>query len=180
MQVGFVGPTVRKGGRFYYTFCDLVAVKSAKDLLAADIPLQTARKAVEQLKKVLPGDTHPTSRLRVCSDGETIVALADDVAFEPLGGQIVMAFTLPSFGEHIAGVLAMPRVDPAGLRPAAAQAPILRHRMPSRMRRPRPTAARPRIATSSRRAPPRIAATPRPPSICSARRSISSRTWRPR
>ena len=26
-QVGFVGPTVRKGGRFYYTFCDLVAVK---------------------------------------------------------------------------------------------------------------------------------------------------------
>ena len=113
MQVGFVGPTVRKGGRFYYTFCDLVAVKSAKDLLAADIPLQTARKAVEALKKALPGDTHPTSRLRVCSDGESIVALADDVAFHPVSGQVVMAFTLPSFGEHIAEVLAMPRVDPS-------------------------------------------------------------------
>src|SRR5262249_22586015 len=32
MQVGFVGPTVRKGGRFYYTFCDLVAVKAGQDL----------------------------------------------------------------------------------------------------------------------------------------------------
>ena len=113
MQTGFVGPTVRKGGRFYYTFCDLVAVKAAKDLLAADIPLQKARKAVESLKKVLPADTHPTSRMRVCSDGETIVALKDDVAFEPISGQVVMAFNLPSFGEHISEVLAMPRVDPA-------------------------------------------------------------------
>jgi tetratricopeptide (TPR) repeat protein len=113
MQVGFVGPTVRKGGRFYYTFCDLVAVKAAKDMLAADIPLQRVRKAVESLKKVLPNDTHPASRLRVCSDGNTIVALADDVAFEPIGGQVVMAFNVPSFGEHIADVLAMPRVDPS-------------------------------------------------------------------
>jgi tetratricopeptide (TPR) repeat protein len=118
MQTGFVGPTVRKGGRFYYTFCDLVAVKAAKDLLAADIPLQRVRKAVESLKKALPNDTHPASRLRVCSDGNTIVALADDIAFEPIGGQVVMAFNLPSFGEHIAEVLAMPRVDPA---PSAPQ-----------------------------------------------------------
>lgn len=113
MQTGFVGPTVRKGGRFYYTFCDLVAVKSAKDLLAANVPLQKARKAVEGLRKALPADTHPTSRLRLCSDGNTIVALADDIAFEPIGGQVVMAFTLPAFGEHVAEVLAMPRVDPS-------------------------------------------------------------------
>ncbi|HEX4456300.1 MAG TPA: tetratricopeptide repeat protein [Kofleriaceae bacterium] len=112
MQTGFVGPTVRKGGRFYYTFTDLVAVKSAKDLLAANVSLQAARKAVAALKKALPGDTHPASKLRVCSDGQTIVALADDIAFEPIGGQIVMAFSLASFGEHVTEVLAMPRVDP--------------------------------------------------------------------
>jgi len=113
MQVGFVGPTVRKGGRFYYTFTDLVAVKAGHDLLAADVPLQRVRKALDSLKKVLPQETNPTSRLRLCSDGNTIVALADDVAFEPIGGQVVMAFNVPSFGEHIAEVLAMPRVDPA-------------------------------------------------------------------
>jgi tetratricopeptide (TPR) repeat protein len=117
MQTGFVGPTVRKGGRFYYTFCDLVAVKAAKDLLAADVPLQKARKAVEGLRKALPADTHPTSRLRLCSDGETIVALADDVAFHPVSGQVVMAFTVPSFGEHVSDVLAMPRVDPSAPHP---------------------------------------------------------------
>jgi tetratricopeptide (TPR) repeat protein len=113
MQTGFVGPTVRKGGRFYYTFTDLVAVKSAKDLLAADVSLQTARKAVASLKKALPGDTHPASKLRVCCDGQTIVALADDIVFEPIGGQVVMAFSLATFGDHVAEVLAMPRVDPS-------------------------------------------------------------------
>jgi len=111
-QTGFVGPTVRKGGRFYYTFCDLLAVKTAKDLTEAGMSLQKVRKNVEALRKALPGDTHPASRLRVCCDGETIVALVDDVAFQPVGGQLMMAFNIPSFGEHVAQVLAMPRVVP--------------------------------------------------------------------
>src|SRR5690348_5663395 len=109
MQTGFVGPTVRKGGRFYYTFTDLVAVKAAKDLLATGMTLQRVRKNVEALKHALPDDTHPTTKLRVCCDGETIVALADDIAFQPIGGQIVMAFTVPSFGEHVVATLALPR-----------------------------------------------------------------------
>ena len=123
MQTGFVGPTVRKGGRFYYTFPDLVAVKAAKDLLATGMPLQRVRKNVEALRRVLPGDAHPTSRLRVCCDGETVVALADDVAFQPISGQVVMAFSLPSFGEHVTATLAMPRAaapEPVAV-PAAVQ-----------------------------------------------------------
>lgn len=112
MQVGFLGPSVRKGGRFFYTFCDLVAVKAAKDLLAAGLTLQRVRKNVDALRKALPETTHPTSKLRICSDGESIVALADDVAFEPIGGQIVMAFAVPALGQHVAQTLALPRVAP--------------------------------------------------------------------
>lgn len=122
MQTGFVGPTVRKGGRFYYTFPDLVAVKAAKDLLATGMPLQRVRKNVDALRRALPGDAHPTSRLRVCCDGETVVALADDVAFQPISGQVVMAFSLPSFGEHVTATLAMPRA--AAPEPAAVPAAI--------------------------------------------------------
>jgi tetratricopeptide (TPR) repeat protein len=100
---------VRKGGRFYYTFTDLIAIKAAKDLLETGMPLQRVRKNVDALKHALPDDTHPTTKLRVCCDGETIVALADDVAFQPIGGQLVMAFTVPSFGEHVLATLANPR-----------------------------------------------------------------------
>lgn len=117
-QVGFVGPTVRKGGRFYYTFADLVAVKAAKDLLAAGLPLQRVRKNLEHLKKALPNDANPASKLRVCSDGETLVALHDEIAFLPSNGQVVMAFTLPTLGERAAEVLALP--TPAHSAPAAA------------------------------------------------------------
>ncbi len=106
MQTGFVGPTVRKGGRFYYTFRDLCAVKAAKDLLAAGLSAQSVRKNLEALRKALPGDAHPALRLRVCSDGETIVALADDVAFTPSTGQVVMAFNLPALGGQIVESLA--------------------------------------------------------------------------
>jgi tetratricopeptide (TPR) repeat protein len=112
MQTGFVGPTVRKGGRFYYTFRDLIATKTAKDLNTAGLSIQKIRKHVEALRKALPDDTSPLSKLRICCDGETIVALADDIAFEPVGGQIVMAFALPAFGEHVTQTLAMPRVEP--------------------------------------------------------------------
>jgi tetratricopeptide (TPR) repeat protein len=110
MQTGFVGPTVRKGGRFYYTFCDLVATKTAKDLMATGMEIPKIRKLVDGLRKALPDATTPSTKLRICCDGEHIVVLADDAAFEPLGGQIVMAFALPSFGEHVGQVLATPRI----------------------------------------------------------------------
>lgn len=113
-QVGFVGPTVRKGGRFYYTFRDLVAVKAAKDLVDAGLAVQKVRKNVDALRKVLPDDANPHSKLRVCCDGDTIVALADDIAYQPVSGQVVMAFNLPSFAEHVASVLSMPKVEPDG------------------------------------------------------------------
>ena len=51
MQTGFVGPTVRKGGRFYYTFTDLVATKSAKDLLDGGMSMQKIRKHVDALRR---------------------------------------------------------------------------------------------------------------------------------
>jgi tetratricopeptide (TPR) repeat protein len=105
MQTGFVGPTVRKGGRFYYTFTDLVGVKVAKDLLAAGLPLQTVRKNLASLRTALPHDATPAARLRICCDGETIVAVKDEVAFEPATGQVVMAFNLPALAGHVADAM---------------------------------------------------------------------------
>lgn len=102
MQTGFVGPTVRKNSRFYYTFRDLCAVKAAKDLLAAGLSAQKVRKNLEALRRSLPGDVHPALRMRVCSDGDNVVAIADDVAFVPATGQVVMAFNLPALGGQIA------------------------------------------------------------------------------
>ncbi len=119
MQTGFVGPTVRKGGRFYYTFRDVCAVKAAKDLLAAGLSAQKVRKNLEALRRALPGDVHPALRMRICSDGDTLVALADDVAFVPATGQVVMAFNLPALGGQIAELI--PGDAPASAAPAPVE-----------------------------------------------------------
>lgn len=127
MQTGFVGPTVRKGGRFYYTFTDLVGVKAAKDLLAAGLSMQQVRKNLASLRAALPGDAHPEARLRICSDGETVVALADDVAFEPRTGQVVMAFALPALAGQLAELRARKteaKEEPASPAEAAVPAPV--------------------------------------------------------
>lgn len=110
-QVGSVGPTVRKGGKFYYTFPDLIATRAVKELTAAKVPATAIKKNLDALRKALPEDTHPQSKLRISSDGETLVAIAEDVAWEPLGGQVVMSFTLPTFGDHVVQTLSLPRVD---------------------------------------------------------------------
>jgi tetratricopeptide (TPR) repeat protein len=91
-QTGLVGPSVRKGGRQYFTFGDLVQVKAAKELVERGLPVQRVRKSVEMLRSQLPGIDRPVARLRVCSDGERVVVLSGDVAFEPESGQVVMDF----------------------------------------------------------------------------------------
>ena len=130
MQTGFVGPTVRKGGRFYYTFTDLVGVKAAKDLLAAGLSMQQVRKNLDSLRAALPRDASPAARLRICSDGETIVAIADDVAFEPRTGQVVMAFNLPALAGQLTAIGTPPEGVPTAVddEPTEAQDGISAYR----------------------------------------------------
>jgi tetratricopeptide (TPR) repeat protein len=107
-QTGFVGPSVRRGGRAYYTFQDLVGVKVAKELIDSGLPLQRVRKNLDALRMALPLVDRPLSQLRVCSDGDRLVVLDHDVAFEPHTGQLVMSFAIEKLSAEIADVLVHP------------------------------------------------------------------------
>ena len=111
-QTGFVNPSVRRGGRMYYTFQDLVAVRTAKGLLDAGLTLQVVRKNLESLRALLPDVAHPASKMRICSDGETVVAVDGGVAFEPATGQVVMSFTVDGLSSEVAEILALPGGQP--------------------------------------------------------------------
>jgi DNA-binding transcriptional MerR regulator len=92
-QTGLVGPSVRRGGRFFYTFVDLVAVRTVKELTAAGLSVQQIRKHLDALRAALPDA--PLAALRVLSDGERLIVVADDGSpFEPLSGQLVLSFTV--------------------------------------------------------------------------------------
>lgn len=126
-QTGFVNPSVRRGGRMFYTFQDLVAVRTAKGLLDAGLSMQRVRKALESLRALLPNVAHPASKMRICSDGETVVAVEGGVAFEPATGQVVMSFTVDGLSSEVAELLALPGGHPVPERMSAradASAPV--------------------------------------------------------
>ncbi len=102
IQAGFLRPSMRQGGRFYYTFGDLVGIKAAVELLGAGIPMVRVRRALDGLRGALPARVAPTSRLRVLSDGETLVVVDDGAAYEPHTGQLVMSFALSSLSGQLA------------------------------------------------------------------------------
>ncbi|HKA90201.1 MAG TPA: tetratricopeptide repeat protein [Haliangiales bacterium] len=93
-QTGLVGPSVREKGRFFYTFEDLVAVKVARELCDAGLPTQRVRKHLEALRRLLPG--RPLASVRVVSDGEELVVVDEDGAFQPATGQLVLSFAVRS------------------------------------------------------------------------------------
>jgi tetratricopeptide (TPR) repeat protein len=117
-QTGFVGPSVRDGGKMLYNFQDLVGVKAAKELLDRGISLQRARKNLEALRAQLPQLTQPLAALRIVSDGERLLCVGE-APFEPLTGQLVMEFAVGALEGKVAEVMQL-REPPAA---AAAEAP---------------------------------------------------------
>ncbi len=107
MQSGFLWPSVRRAGQYFYTFDDLIAVRTAIELLDSGLSVQKVRKAIVELRKELPEGVQPTAKLRVCSDGRNVVVMKDDVAYEVESKQVVMAFALSSIQGQIADVLPM-------------------------------------------------------------------------
>jgi tetratricopeptide (TPR) repeat protein len=98
-QTGLVGPSHRERGRFLYTFADLVAVKVARDLTDAGVPIQRVRKNLDALRRLLPG--RPVASLRIVVDGDDLLVLDDDRAFAPTTGQLVLSFALPGQAEVV-------------------------------------------------------------------------------
>jgi tetratricopeptide (TPR) repeat protein len=107
-QTGFVGPSVRRGGRFFYSFQDLIGVRVAKDLLGMGVWLQTVRRSLEALRAALPHIDRPLAQLRVISDGDRLVVASDDGPYEPASGQLVMSFAVAEMVGQVAEVVPLP------------------------------------------------------------------------
>lgn len=108
-QTGFINPTIQKGGRRYYTFTDLIGIKTAKELLDSGLSLQKVRKNLTALRNILPQAEHPLSRLRVRSDGDRLVVVGEDVAFEADTHQTLLDFRTGELKDEVASLLDLNR-----------------------------------------------------------------------
>ncbi len=87
-QVGFVGPSVRRGGKPLYSFQDLVSVKAAKELVDRGFKAAEIRKAIEEVRASLPHVDRPLDRMRVAFDGTKLVVVDEGSAFESTGQKL--------------------------------------------------------------------------------------------
>jgi tetratricopeptide (TPR) repeat protein len=101
-QVGFVGPSVRRGGKPLYSFQDLVSVKAAKELTDRGFKAAEIRRAIEEVRATLPHLDRPLDRIRVAFDGTRLVVVDEGNAYEP-SGQKVFDFGLGDLARRVSG-----------------------------------------------------------------------------
>ena len=104
VQSGFLWPSVRKKGKFFYTFEDLIQIRTATELLQKKVPMKSVRMALKHLRENMPEDLL-RNRCRVYSDGSSVVIDDGSCKFEPLTGQTVIDFELISIEDRIAEVV---------------------------------------------------------------------------
>lgn len=102
-QVGFVGPSVRRGGKQLFNFQDLVSVKAAKELADRGFKAAEVRKALDAVRASLPHIPRPLDRIRVSFDGKALVVVDEGGAYD-VTGQRVFDFGLGDLARRITDV----------------------------------------------------------------------------
>lgn len=108
-QTGFICPSIRHKGRTWYSFRDLIALKVARELLAAGLSLQRVRKNLDTLKIKLPEVDQPLARLRIRCEHDRVVVEDSERSFDAATGQGLLDFNVQALHQQAAQVLAMPR-----------------------------------------------------------------------
>lgn len=110
---GVLPASILDGRRRYYSFQDLVAVRTYVGLVRSGVEARRVRSVVSQLRTLLPEVTHPLSELRVCSDGDRIVVTrAGEGRFDGESGQRLIDFDVEGLSREVVARLEPARETP--------------------------------------------------------------------
>src|SRR5690349_2229794 len=102
VRSGVVAPQAGSGGRFTFSFQDLVLLRTAKGLADAKVPPRRISSALKALADQLPAD-RPLSAVRVQIDGNRVIVRDNSTLWEPESGQTVLDFSVTrEIGEKVA------------------------------------------------------------------------------
>ncbi len=93
VRAGFLSPRQGARGEYYFTFQDLVLLRTAKALLAARVPRRRVRLALQNLREQLPSD-RPLTGVRISAQGHHVVVRDGRDVWNPESGQALFDFEL--------------------------------------------------------------------------------------
>jgi tetratricopeptide (TPR) repeat protein len=120
VRAGVVRPA-RRGRGYTFSFQDLVVLRTAKELLARQVPISRVRPALARLAAELP-EGRPLSGLRVFADGREVAVREGPATWQPATGQIVLDFAVDELARDVEGLGRAREADAAGPRAARARA----------------------------------------------------------
>jgi len=91
VKAGFLSPERDERGELSFSFQDLVFLRTARGLLAAQVPARRIRKALRRLNGQLP-DGQPITSVRLGVEGNHVVVDDGAQRWQPESGQILFDF----------------------------------------------------------------------------------------
>jgi tetratricopeptide (TPR) repeat protein len=117
VRAGFLSPRQGPRGEYYFSFQDLVLLRTAKGLLAARVPQRRIHLALQNLREQLPEGRSLTG-VRISAQGHHVVVRDGRDMWNPESGQALFDFELAELAREAS---TMPLRTPA--RPVMAAAP---------------------------------------------------------
>lgn len=91
VKIGLVEPT-KDCKKYWYTFRDILKLKVIISLKNNGLSLQTIRKGIDNLAKVLPSGSDPLSRLIIFTDGRDMIVMEKGMYFSATSMQQFFRF----------------------------------------------------------------------------------------
>ena len=91
MDAGFVSPARGPRNAWLFSFRDLIVLRTAQALAAANVPRQRITRSVRDLRRHLP-ETMPLSGLSICAVGGRVVVKEGARRWQADSGQYLLAF----------------------------------------------------------------------------------------
>ncbi|HET7711697.1 MAG TPA: tetratricopeptide repeat protein, partial [Thermoanaerobaculia bacterium] len=113
---GFLKPERGPRGEMRFGFHDLIMLRTAGELSAANISERKVRRALQRLREQIPKDRSLTG-MRIVADGERIVVSDGDAVWNPESGQALFDFAVDDIAArtaplaHRAAAEALERAD---------------------------------------------------------------------
>lgn len=99
-RLRLVRPRARWGEKFY-SFQDLISLRTIKQLTQARVPARRLRRAMEALARQLSAVEAPLTELRIVSNGRNVAVEYEGQTLEPLSGQLLLNFETRELGEKV-------------------------------------------------------------------------------
>ncbi|MFQ5926541.1 MAG: MerR family transcriptional regulator, partial [Terriglobia bacterium] len=99
-RLHLVRPRARWGEKFY-SFQDLISLRTVKQLTQARVPARRLRRAIDALARQLSAVEAPLTELRIISNGRNVAVEHEGRTLEPLTGQLLLEFETHELGEKV-------------------------------------------------------------------------------